>query len=89
MLDDSHQIRTRDVGVDDEIRGIHFECLAVGLVVDVLVSATKCGRIACRKEEVQVLGRCGSEIDESKKETSLTRCPAWGGNHTHLGFFFP
>jgi len=59
--------------MDNKIGGIHFERLAVRLVVDVLVSAIKGSRFTGRQEGVQVLGRCGGEIDESKKETLLTR----------------
>ena len=83
VLDGSHQARTREVGMDDEIRGIHLERLAVGFVVDVLVSATKCGGIACREEEVQILGGCRGEIDESKKTIWLMGAlHATGSIHT-------
>ena len=60
--------------MNNEIRGIHFEHLAVGLFVNDLVAAIKGSRITGRQEEVQVLGCCGGEIDKSKKETLL----AWG-----------
>jgi hypothetical protein len=72
IFDGSHQARTSEVELDDEIRGIHFERLAVRFVVDVLVSATKGSGVACRQEEVQILRRCRGEIDEPKKTMSLT-----------------
>jgi len=89
VLDGSHQTGTREVELDGEIRSIHFDRLAVGFVVYVLVSATKGGGIARCDEEVQILGRRRGEIDEPTKPVSLMTGPYARQEHTNLGFFFP
>ena len=89
VLDAFHQARTCEVGMDDEIRGIHVERLAVSFVIDVLVPTTKSSRIACRLEEVQFLGCCGGEVNEPKKTMSLTGAPAYDWNHAYLESLLP
>lgn len=71
VLDSPHQPRTCEVEGDDEIRRIHFERLAVRFVIDFLTPATKGSGIARCEEEVQFLGRCGGEIDKSRKTILL------------------
>ena len=90
VFNGSHQVRIYDVGADDEIRGIHFEHLTLRFSADILFSVTGCSETARCEEVVQILGRYGGEIDESGKTISLMEAlPAYGGSHTHLGFFFP
>ena len=71
FLDGLHYPKSREVELDGEIRSIHFDSLPVRFVVDVLVSAAEGGRGAHGGEEVQILGRRRSEIDESAKPMLL------------------
>jgi len=83
VLDSSHYTRTNEVELDGEIRSIHFDCLAVRFVVDVLVSTTNGGRGACCGQEVQIFGRRRRKIDEPTKPTPSTEAVVYEGNiHT-------
>ena len=56
----------------------------VRFAVDVPVSVT-----GSSEQVVQILGRYRGKIDESVKKISLMGVPAYDGNRTHLGVFFP
>jgi hypothetical protein len=88
ILDGSNQARTSDVELGGEIRGIHFYCLAVRFVVDVLTPAAKSGGIACSSEEVQSLRGRRGEIYESTRPGSIEGCGC-DGDCTHLAFSLP
>jgi len=83
VLDGSHQAGTDEVELDDEIRSIHFDRLAVRFVVNVLFSAAKGGGLARCGEVVEIFGSHRGEIDESKKPLSPKMALAYDGNiHT-------
>ena len=75
--------------MDVEIRGIHLEGLAVGFVVDILVTRTKRGGFACSKEGVEFLRFCRGEIDKSGEMMLLVGLSAYRGDGIYLGFLLP
>jgi len=87
ILDGFNYTGTREVKLDGEIRSIHFCCLAVRFVVDVLVSATEGGRGARCGQEVQIFGRRRRKIDEPTKRMSSTGAIAYEDNIRTLHSF--
>ena len=84
-----HQPSPCEIELGIEIRGIHLEGLAVGFIVDILVSAAKRGGFACGEEEVEFLWCCRGKIDKSRKRMLLVEVNAYGGDRIYLGFLLP
>ena len=51
-FENSHQARTGEAELDGEVQNIHLDCLAVGSVMDILVSVP----------ERDGIRRCGEEV---------------------------
>jgi len=83
VLEAFHYPRTRKVELGGKIRNVHVDSLAIGFVVDVLISATKGSGIACCGEEDQIFGRRRRKIDEAVEQISLTEGAVYDRNvHT-------